>query len=107
MAEAFSNKKYVLNRMQHKSYWINGRELNQTNIEKLVEEAITWHPEFYRCIFERFSSLGYDESTTSIEFDVAEEILMQYKDKISSLRRAIMEDELGAIVYKALKAYYL
>eukprot|EP01084_Bolivina_argentea_P315219 546071_1 len=32
---------------------------------------------------------------------------MQYKDKISSLRRAIMGDEFGAIVYKALKACYL
>eukprot|EP01084_Bolivina_argentea_P254545 427952_1 len=105
MAEAFSNKKYVLNRMQHKSYWINCRELNQKNVEKLVKEAIKWHPEFYCCIFERFSFRDYGEPT--IEFDVAEEILMQYKDKISSLRRAIMEDELGAIVYKALKAYYL
>eukprot|EP01084_Bolivina_argentea_P254546 427954_1 len=105
MAEAFSNKKYVLNRMQHKSYWINGRELNQKNIEELVEEAITWHPEFYRCIFDRVPSRFYGEPT--IEFDVAEEIWLQYKDKISSLRRAIMEDELGAIVYKALKAYYL
>eukprot|EP01084_Bolivina_argentea_P254547 427955_1 len=104
MAEAFSNKKYVLNRMQHKSYWINGRELNQENVKELVKEAITWHPEFYRCIFERCPVRNYGDP---IEFDVAEEILMQYKDKISSLRRAIMEDELGAIVYKALKAYYL
>eukprot|EP01084_Bolivina_argentea_P133556 235691_1 len=105
MAEAFSNKKYVLNRMRHEAYWINGRELNQENVKELVKEAIKWHPEFYRCIFERFSSRDYDEPT--IEFDVAEEILMQYKDKISSLRRAIMEDEFGAIVYKALKACYL